>query len=227
MYRYEKQASSKKQHHEVNSSFEYSLDMHYIIPANMCGIASVTPTVNRVFYLVSPRNSVYFSFIELLMDSSCIFKSLLRDRQGGFGINIAATGAQTECNITWVWFAAWGYTSCRWRACYLLFAARWSPSIRGERQSTSEFFLSPFSGLHTHSLPASAHIWFVRGAGSSVFGPKQLRSSPCGASLSRFPLLDTLFLLAREDMAAGILCFSFMGRDVAPAPKDGLCHKGM
>lgn len=64
-----------------------------------------------------------------------------------------------------------------------MFAARWSPSTRRERQSASEFFLSPFTGspkplgLRTELLPASARNWFVIVAESSVFlDPNNLAS---------------------------------------------------
>lgn len=50
-------------------------------------------------------------------------------------------------------------------ACYLVFAARWSPSIRRERQSTSEFFLSPFTGSTNPSISTQNYSQPVRTTG--------------------------------------------------------------
>lgn len=52
-------------------------------------------------------------------------------------------------------------------ACYLVFAARWSPSIRRERQSTSEFFLSPFTGSTDPSISTQNYSQPVRTTGLS------------------------------------------------------------
>lgn len=74
-------------------------------------------------------------------------------------------------------------------ACYLVFAARWSPSIRRERQSTSEFFLSPFTGSTSPSISTQNYSQPVRTTGLSsprahVLDPNNLDwfcSPLCGA----------------------------------------------
>lgn len=167
-------------------------------------------------------------------------------------MNIAVTCAQRECNITQVSLPArqarLSVERLWFVACYLLFAARWSPSIRRERQSTSEFCLSPFTGSPNPRSPYRITLQPVRTIGLSqsqralFFGPKQLRFlfSPVGLfsqpppptpSFKFFWILFFLFFIFWCVFVCvsgvGVSPFSFMGRDVAPAQEDALCHKGM